>query len=973
MATIINRFENNFIVPDFSSAEYNPGTGYYTNVDFPYENKDILKEVYDYYHDGIESISLFHCVATDGAFLGDITINREVNIKKADERMLELWFSFAGIDYIIKADISDVFSVEGSTYRRYYNENKGVIYYSLESPYEGDVTKKCGLTSDDLDNNVYFLRGNDVASISFDEEEGSIKLIKLNGDVMKTEPMDEYISSEVQKDVEGVVDEIMCEISGVSETLTELIEDEKNERIDADTAINESITDLYGKKVDKEEFDSFVTVLNEELTDKFDGIDNDLQQEQTKRTNADNELFRQIDETCMRVYRERNGGYNMNNCLWYGHYFGCNLGRPSASTEGETYALTTLNTGTATVNDGTVPNDFSQLIDNNPGTGWNGCHGTYNIEGVSFPERYFGSYPLVHEEVCKMIIGNLPNGKYMVDVLTAASSTKDRDAYLPEPDTESVAVSLTLNGIPMNPSKDPHSEKRISIESFDELIRFSGVVTITGGTIDIRLFAGEKNTANWFVVRTVDLIAVEMNEPYLAIKQVCQSNKDNGGVFQRMVYTKDRNKFIFPTTVYGEWEQADKAEVDLTNYYTSAQTDILLAHKQPVGNYVSASTLNDYYTSEQTTNLVESAATIINQTIEDNEYTISVALNDLNERTELNALDIDNLSTLVYNKQDKLTAGTGIAIDSNNVISASGGGVTEIEVTMPIVFGTYNESTGAYDNTYLKEDSSGGASWLYDIAPHIHQEMWGGSSEKSTFRMSIDITQGATNVYGSVLAYITPAGSHELKVSFSFEGVDYTVLFDVSANHATTTAYKLSHLVANEENKFYDTGLYLEELMLMPTISTSTQEKLSALRMSNAYDKMLLVRGYHSVQGAGTYAVATVKYWGSTFEFYVDDNGTTVNVQGDSQNKWTITRTTSEMTSNKKTTITGNESSNEYFPTTKAVADYVGVVIEDTRTTIENNELTISSALNELNSRINEIDAKIAALNAAIEEIRGGN
>lgn len=248
--------------------------------------------------------------------------------------------------------------------------------------------------------------------------------------------------------------------------------------------------------------------------------------------------------------------------------------------------------------------------------------------------------------------------------------------------------------------------------------------------------------------------------------------------------------------------------------------------------------------------------------------------------------------SLLNAKQGTLTAGTGISIE-NNVISATGeggGGITEIESIMPIVFGTYNESTGAYDNTYLNENSSGGTSWLYDIAPHIHQEMWSGSSEEATFRVSIDIAQGATNVYGSVLAYITPTGSHELKVSFSFEGVNYVVLFDVQANHATTTATKLSHLVANEENKFYDTGLYLEELV--PSIGASTYEKLSALRMSNAYNKMLLIRGFRSGQGAGTYAVATVKFWGGTFEFYVDDNGTTVHVQGDSQNKWTITRTT---------------------------------------------------------------------------------
>lgn len=42
----------------------------------------------------------------------------------------------------------------------------------------------------------------------------------------------------------------------------------------------------------------------------------------------------------------------------------------------------------------------------------------------------------------------------------------------------------------------------------------------------------------------------------------------------------------------------------------------------------------------------------------------------------------------------------------------------------------------------------------------------------------------------------------------------------------------------------------------------------------------------------GTYSVATVVENGSSFSFFVDDNGTTVEVSADSQNHWTCTRTT---------------------------------------------------------------------------------
>lgn len=56
-----------------------------------------------------------------------------------------------------------------------------------------------------------------------------------------------------------------------------------------------------------------------------------------------------IDKTTMRVYRD--GGYNMDRCLWYGHYFGCTLGRPEGSKEDETYALEVVNAGVTIIDE----------------------------------------------------------------------------------------------------------------------------------------------------------------------------------------------------------------------------------------------------------------------------------------------------------------------------------------------------------------------------------------------------------------------------------------------------------------------------------------------------------------------------------------------------------------------------------------------------------------------------------------------
>lgn len=48
--------------------------------------------------------------------------------------------------------------------------NNGVIYYKLEERYGGDVTKYCGLTGGEVDSNMFFLRGNDIESVKWNDD-----------------------------------------------------------------------------------------------------------------------------------------------------------------------------------------------------------------------------------------------------------------------------------------------------------------------------------------------------------------------------------------------------------------------------------------------------------------------------------------------------------------------------------------------------------------------------------------------------------------------------------------------------------------------------------------------------------------------------------------------------------------------------------------------------------------------------------
>ena len=77
----------------------------------------------------------------------------------------------------------------------------GVKYFKLVSPYEGDYTKNCGLLGNEIDENFFFLRSNDIENMSFDENKNLI-LTRVDGEVLSVNIAQEYgeYSFEFDKD-----------------------------------------------------------------------------------------------------------------------------------------------------------------------------------------------------------------------------------------------------------------------------------------------------------------------------------------------------------------------------------------------------------------------------------------------------------------------------------------------------------------------------------------------------------------------------------------------------------------------------------------------------------------------------------------------------------------------------------------------------------------------------------------------------
>ena len=53
--------------------------------------------------------------------------------------------------------------------------NKGITYFRLNSPYEGDITKNCALDGYEVDNNFFTLEGRDIKCVYVEDNEIKIE------------------------------------------------------------------------------------------------------------------------------------------------------------------------------------------------------------------------------------------------------------------------------------------------------------------------------------------------------------------------------------------------------------------------------------------------------------------------------------------------------------------------------------------------------------------------------------------------------------------------------------------------------------------------------------------------------------------------------------------------------------------------------------------------------------------------------
>lgn len=289
-------------------------------------------------------------------------------------------------------------------------------------------------------------------------------------------------------------------------------------------------------------------------------------------------------------YKE--GGYNMNNCLYPGIYYNCILGRPVGSVAGESYVLRVANIGvtseTKTIEITDRPGwklDKSQSVE-----GWNNYD--YNNDRFatlvspdiivdSRPKEYRELY--YHQTQHNSQTNNqrlfyyeyeLPkSGFYTVSFDIGAFNTKKQNEegiseVMPDSDVD-VAICYNKNNelvreIHKINTKEAYLSPLTPTVSYNDIQKMEVNVNTDSTLLRIEVSLNEHSNANLFLFNMNNLY---LKEPEMdVIEQTCQSENILHS-YRRILYSTDRKKYESPFTLYSEWESAtswlDDAIVDL--------------------------------------------------------------------------------------------------------------------------------------------------------------------------------------------------------------------------------------------------------------------------------------------------------------------------------------------------------------------------------------------------------------------------
>lgn len=204
------------------------------------------------------------------------------------------------------------------------------------------------------------------------------------------------------------------------------------------------------------------------------------------------------------------------------------------------------------------------------------------------------------------------------------------------------------------------------------------------------------------------------------------------------------------------------------------------------GRTIEYSPLDTIYMITDAGNMIDVANTTEG---EPNDVVLNITNNIL--RAQLN----QTIKTKINNKQDKLTAGTNITIDTNNVISANAG--------LTKVVATDVDSESATNGQVLTADGSGGASW---------QNASGGKLYRHSISIKLSSSVPSRSIYFTVLTTNNNTLTGELLYNLDLGVISCYVLnyLPTTTQNATYLNYKAIAFISSTRLTLYGDEIILD-------------------------------------------------------------------------------------------------------------------------------------------------------------------
>lgn len=100
----------------------------------------------------------------------------------------------------------------------------GITYFKLKSPYDGDVTKNCGLTGNEVDNNFFVLEGRDIKEVAV--EGNALNITLMNGDVISDPDAFVNFTKDFDISFDGETGKLFVTYNGITKEMSIVIPQE---------------------------------------------------------------------------------------------------------------------------------------------------------------------------------------------------------------------------------------------------------------------------------------------------------------------------------------------------------------------------------------------------------------------------------------------------------------------------------------------------------------------------------------------------------------------------------------------------------------------------------------------------------------------------------------------------------------------------------------------------------------------------